>query len=93
MTGKNHTAGDLEAKEAKFKEGLKEANNCMLIGAGVGAAGILGALAAGAVCPLCVIAAPGLIGAGLIKRIYTKRKLKTEAIVQVTGEGDGNVRR
>lgn len=53
----------------KVADNVKDANMCMLIGAGIGVLGIAGALAAGAVCPVCVIAAPGLIGAGLVKRL------------------------
>ena len=48
---------------------MKDADTCTLIGAGIGVLGIAGAFAAGAVCPVCVVAAPGLIGAGLIKRL------------------------
>lgn len=40
-------------------------------GAGVGAIGALGALA-GAVCPLCVVATPALLGAGLVRTVWGK---------------------
>ena len=45
-----------------------EANTCIALGAGVGVLGACAAMAAGALCPICVVVAPGLIGAGLIKR-------------------------
>lgn len=35
---------------------------------GIGAFGAAGALLLGAVCPICVVAAPALIGAGVYKR-------------------------
>ncbi len=65
---------DLSQADAVKKE-VKDANQCMMIGAGVGVAGI-GAALAGAACPLCAVAAPGLIGAGLFKRLYLKFRRK-----------------
>ena len=52
---------------------LKDANACIAIGAGVGALGAAGAMVAGAVCPLCIFVAPGLIGVGAYKRWKAKR--------------------
>jgi hypothetical protein len=40
-------------------------------GLGVGAIGALGVLA-GAVCPLCVVATPALLGAGLVRAAWGK---------------------
>ena len=40
-------------------------------GLGVGAIGVLGALA-GAVCPVCVVATPALVGAGLARLGWAK---------------------
>lgn len=40
-------------------------------GLGVGAIGALGAVA-GAVCPLCVVATPALLGAGVVRRVWAK---------------------
>lgn len=45
----------------------KDANACLAIGAGVGALGTAAAFA-GAVCPLCIFAAPGLLGYGAYRR-------------------------
>ena len=53
--------------ERKLK--LREANICVGTGIGVGLLGAGGALLGGAVCPVCVVAAPLLLGAGLIGRI------------------------
>lgn len=40
-------------------------------GLGVGAVGALGLLA-GAVCPLCVVATPTLLGAGAVRTLWAK---------------------
>jgi hypothetical protein len=47
---------------------LAEANLCIGAGVGVGLLGAGGALLSGAVCPMCVVAAPALIGAGIFQR-------------------------
>ncbi len=49
-----------------------EANSCIALGAGVGALGTLGATLSGAVCPVCVVVAPALIGIGVYKRVKKK---------------------
>ena len=46
----------------------KNANTCMALGAGVGIWGAASAALAGAVCPLCIFIAPGLVGYGAYKR-------------------------
>lgn len=46
----------------------KEANTCIGLGIGVGALGAAGAAVSSAVCPLCVVIAPALIGWGVFKR-------------------------
>lgn len=46
----------------------KDANTCMALGAGVGILGAASAALAGAVCPLCIFIAPGLVGFGAYKR-------------------------
>ena len=51
----------------KLKQDLKDANSCIILGAGVGAVGTISALSIGAVCPLCVVAAPSLIGLGFLE--------------------------
>lgn len=59
---------------------VQEANACMAIGAGVGALGAVSAALAGAVCPICWIVAPGLIGLGALKRRAALKQCKlTEA--------------
>jgi len=44
-----------------------DANKLLAGGIGIGAIGVLGALT-GAVCPVCVVAAPVLLGAGAYKK-------------------------
>jgi len=60
-----------------MKEGLipesstdekKDANTCMALGAGVGVLGAASALLTGALCPLCIFIAPGLVGYGAYRR-------------------------
>lgn len=45
-----------------------EANSCIVLGAGVGVIGASSAALTGAVCPLCIFIAPGLIGYGAYKK-------------------------
>ncbi len=53
---------------------LRDANSCIVYGAGLGAVGTGTALLAGATCPLCVVFAPALIGYGVWKRFAANRK-------------------
>ena len=46
----------------------REGNTCIKLGAGVGVLGAAGAAIAGTACPLCMVAAPGLIAIGVFKR-------------------------
>ncbi len=46
----------------------QEANKALLTGAGIGAWGVASAALLGSVCPMCVIAAPALLGYGAYKR-------------------------
>ena len=53
---------------ANLEQTLSEGNQCIAWGLGIGGFGAATALAVGATCPLCIVVAPGLIGAGLLKR-------------------------
>jgi hypothetical protein len=44
-----------------------EAKGYLLTGAGVAALGAVGAVVGGAVCPLCIVATPALLGIGFYK--------------------------
>ncbi len=53
--------------------GLSNSNTMFFAGAGVGAYGTTLAVTAGYVCPMCVVAAPALIGWGLYERTQEKK--------------------
>jgi hypothetical protein len=55
------------------REHKSEANQMIGAGVGIGAFGAVSALVLGATCPICVVAAPALIGAGVLKRLRSKR--------------------
>lgn len=63
----------MEKKPKESEEALKEGNQCIALGLGVGGFGAATGLALGAVCPLCFIVAPGLVGMGLLRRRAAKR--------------------
>lgn len=46
----------------------RESTELLLAGAGIGALGAISAVVGAAVCPICVVATPALLGAGLYKR-------------------------
>lgn len=46
----------------------KEGNQLLGLGLGVGAWGAASGVLLGAVCPVCVVAAPALVGVGLVRR-------------------------
>ena len=58
---------------------LKGANVTIGLGAGIGAFGAVSALAVGAVCPLCIVATPALLGLGLYQRARVKKIQKKVA--------------
>jgi hypothetical protein len=45
-----------------------DANTLIAGGLGIGAFGLISAAIGGAVCPICVVAAPALLGVGAYKR-------------------------
>jgi hypothetical protein len=52
----------------------KDANVMIAGGVGIGAIGLIGAAIGGAVCPVCVVAAPALVGAGVFRRWRVARR-------------------
>lgn len=46
----------------------RESTDLLMAGAGVAAIGVVGAIVGTAVCPVCVVASPVLLGVGLYKR-------------------------
>ena len=57
---------DLDVNNEKAATG--DANAMLLAGAGIGVIGVVGAVLGSAVCPVCVIAAPTLLGVGAFGR-------------------------
>ena len=51
-----------------------DANTLIVGGLGIGAFGIISAAIGGAVCPVCVVAAPALLGFGAYKRWKARTK-------------------
>lgn len=50
-----------------------DGNDLIMGGVGVGAIGVVGAVVLGATCPICVVATPALIGAGLFQKWRARR--------------------
>lgn len=65
----------MEARQ-DIDESRLDANYLLAGGASAGAIGTAGVLITGAVCPLCIVATPLLLGAGLFKRMKLKRDQK-----------------
>jgi hypothetical protein len=55
-------------------EERRDANAMIAGGVGVGALGAVLAALGGAVCPVCVVAAPALVGVGAFKRWRARRR-------------------
>jgi hypothetical protein len=62
-----------ELDQARADE-RREANHYLAAGLGIGAFGAASALLVGAVCPVCVVAAPALVAAGAYKRIRARKR-------------------
>ncbi len=77
---RNRTEPD--PREPSAEEERRDGNQYLLGGAAIGAAGAASAALIGATCPLCVVAAPGLVGYGLYKRWCAARK---EAAAEAAG--------
>jgi len=50
-----------------------DGTDLIVTGVSVGAIGVVGAVLLGATCPVCVVATPALIGAGLYKKWRAKQ--------------------
>jgi len=55
------------------EEDERDAGGMLMTGAAIGVLGVVSAALGGAVCPVCVVAAPALIGIGAYKRWRAKR--------------------
>jgi hypothetical protein len=67
---RNKPATDDRAEQ----ESSAEANTLLLGGVGIAAIGIAGAIVGAAVCPVCVVAAPALLGLGAMRKIQAARR-------------------
>ena len=64
-------------ENSPINEAVAENGNTLLMaGTTVGAVGAAGALLAGAVCPLCIIATPLLLGTGLVRKLRNRHRGK-----------------
>jgi intracellular sulfur oxidation DsrE/DsrF family protein len=63
----------MENRENKRDPQMGDANSLLIAGTSAGVIGAAGTLITGAVCPLCVVAAPALLSMGLFKRIRLRR--------------------
>jgi hypothetical protein len=59
----------------KNDDAADDANQLIAGGLGVGAIGVVGAVLLGATCPVCVVATPALLGAGLYKKWKQRRAI------------------
>lgn len=74
MEKENSESEASDAKRNSERAEKREANACIGLGLGVGALGVGGALLSAAICPICVVVAPGLVGTGVIKRIKLRNR-------------------
>jgi len=60
------------------REERSQGNKLLGAGLGIGAFGMGSGALLGAVCPLCVVAAPALVGAGIYKHLGARRREKRD---------------
>jgi hypothetical protein len=65
---------DKDEREGRQDSVAKDANTLIAGGLGIGAFGLISAAIGGAVCPVCVVAAPALVGVGAYKRWRARRE-------------------
>ena len=73
---------ELVEDSSRDEDTRKEANTLMLGGLGIGAVGMIAAAVGGAVCPVCVVAAPALLCVGAYRRWRTTKRRKPCATPQ-----------
>jgi uncharacterized membrane protein YebE (DUF533 family) len=66
-------------EDSKKDPTTSDANTLLLGGLGIGAVGLISAAIGGAVCPVCVVAAPALLGVGAYKRWRAGRARAADA--------------
>jgi hypothetical protein len=60
--------------ERKKEEDEREANAMLAGGATVAVLGIVGAITSGAICPVCVVTVPVLLGVGVARKVRAARR-------------------
>jgi uncharacterized membrane protein YebE (DUF533 family) len=60
------------------EEDKRDAGAMLMTGAAIGVLGVVSAAIGGAVCPVCVVAAPALLGIGAYKRWRAENPPKTQ---------------
>lgn len=63
----------------------RDANTTLGAGLGIGAFGLASAALLGATCPVCVVAAPALIGYGALKRVRCARAARRRDLHREVG--------
>ena len=66
-------SGDVDSSQQEEK---RDAGAMLMTGAAIGVLGLVSAAIGGAVCPVCVVAAPALLGIGAYKRWRVKHPPK-----------------
>ena len=64
----------------------RSANEFLVAGTALGAVGTVGALATGAVCPICIVATPLLLGIGLLQKFWPGRKSSSSSALSEDGK-------
>lgn len=59
--------------DTRKKDRVADANTLIASGVGIGVFGAAAAAISGAVCPLCIVAVPALVGVGVYKRWRARR--------------------
>ena len=67
---------DVSAKQPSVEQLRSDGNSYLGAGVGLGVFGLASGALLGAVCPLCIVATPALLGAGVYKRICASRAAK-----------------
>lgn len=70
----NKSEESAERTSPELADQVRDANSMIASGIGIGVLGAAAAAISGAVCPLCIVAVPALVGAGAYKRWRARRQ-------------------
>ena len=79
---------DTTGPRGEANQARKDGNAFLASGVGIGAFGVVSGALLGAVCPVCVVATPALIGAGVYKRLRAWR-MEQQETARRTERGEG----